>query len=127
MNASRPSGSQRGVFSVLSVAINAFGGDAPSAATTQMSVLRLPVATSVVVRVNATVRPSGDSCGSPTRTAASRSAIVIGRAANAGAAASRPANAASTTNRIFMAVLSPDLKVAPTGGAHLKVRFTQTA
>ena len=54
------------------------------------------VATSVVVRTNATTcRPSGESCGSPTRTAPSRSWIVIGRAAAAGAARRESAAAAA--------------------------------
>ena len=51
----------------------------PSAGTIQMSALRFPVATSVVVRTNATDLPSGDSCGSDTRTVPMRSVMVIGR------------------------------------------------
>ena len=54
-----PSGAQRGVFSVLSPPTSSFGGPEPSAGTTQMSALRLPVATSVVVRTNATCRAVG--------------------------------------------------------------------
>src|SRR4051812_1970993 len=85
----RPSGDHRGVFSDLSPPIRRRGGAEPSAGTTQMSALRLPLATSVVVRTKATSLPSGESCGSDTRIAPIRSWIVIGRAAAAGAASSR--------------------------------------
>src|SRR5204863_8123192 len=88
-----PSGAQRGVFSVLPPPINSVGAELPSAATTQMSAFRAPLATSVVVRTNATDLPSGDSCGSAMRTAPSKSWIVIARSANAGVAAAKNATA----------------------------------
>ncbi len=44
-----------------------------------MSALRLPDFRSVVVRTNATRLPSGDTCGSVTRTAPIRSSIVMAR------------------------------------------------
>jgi hypothetical protein len=68
-----PSGSQRGVDSLLSPPISSRGAVRPSAGTIQMSAFLLPLATSVVVRTNTTCCPSGDSCGSPRRTAPSRS------------------------------------------------------
>src|SRR5436190_17534053 len=94
MNATcEPSGSQRGVFSLLSPPTSSRGAADPSAGTIQMSAFRLPVATSVVVRTNSTWRPSGESCGSLTRTAPSKSWMVMGRAAAAGAAHERSAAA----------------------------------
>src|SRR4029078_2333629 len=75
----RPSGENRGVLSVLLPAISSFDGPDPSAGTIQMSALRSPDFTFVVVRTKLTREPSGDNCGSLTRTAASRSSIVIGR------------------------------------------------
>src|SRR5688572_16120901 len=98
MNAIRlPSGDGRGVLSLLSAAINAFGADEPSEATVQMSALRAPLLRSVVVRTNRTDFPSAESCGSETRTAASRSSIVIARPlwARAGACAANTAAASA--------------------------------
>ncbi len=79
-----PSGEKRGALSAFSCRVRARGGAEPSAGTSQTSALRLPAARSVVVRTNATHLPSGDSCGSPTRTVRRLSSIVMGRAANAG-------------------------------------------
>ena len=79
MNAMRPLDMNRGVSSPFGPSMNGFGAAEPSAETIQMSAFRLPEARSVVVRVNNTRRPSGESCGSPTRTAVSRSATAIGR------------------------------------------------
>src|SRR5262249_20231841 len=107
MNAIRfPSGDQRGEFSVLSPPTSSVDAPDPSDGTTQMSALRFPVATSVVVVTYATIFPSGDSWGSETGTAASRSFSVIGRAANAGAAGASVARAATTARFSRMPPLS---------------------
>src|SRR5262245_55336370 len=79
-----PSGAQRGVLSDDGPVMSALLSDIPSppvVGATQMSAFRRPAGISVVVRTNATVRPSGESCGSVTRTATSRSWIVIARRA----------------------------------------------
>src|SRR5207248_10962979 len=98
----RPSGAQRGVSSLLPPAMSCRGGPEPSAGTTQMSALRVPLVRSVVVRTNATSLPSGDSCGSETRIAPIRSVIAIGRAAAHGDAIARNAAVdAPTRDRLF--------------------------
>src|SRR6185436_18603391 len=103
MNARRlPSGDHRGEFSVFSPPTSSFGAPEPSAGTAQMSALRLPVGTSVIVRTNTTVLPSGESCGSETRTAPSRSAMVIGRAAKAETADRKTAAADAAAYQYFM-------------------------
>lgn len=91
----QPSGEYCGVFSDLSPAMSSRGALDPSAATAQMSALRRPALASVVVRTNTTVRPSGDNCGSPTRTAVIRSSIASGRFACAPAVAASYATASA--------------------------------
>ncbi len=81
MKAMRPLGRNRGESSLLGLWISGLGGADPSAGTTQMSGLRLPEARSVVVRTNKTRRWSGESWGSLTRTALSRSSSAMGRLA----------------------------------------------
>src|SRR5690349_2636185 len=62
----RPSGDQRGVESLCSPLVKARGPADPSTAATQMLLRYSLASSSIVVTVNATVEPSGDSRGSPT-------------------------------------------------------------
>jgi len=80
-NAMRSLERKRGESSPFGPSMNGRGGAEPSAGTVQMSAFRLPDARSVVVRTKSTRRPSGESCGSPTRTAVSRSSSAMGRLA----------------------------------------------
>src|SRR5215467_9858769 len=77
----------------------------PSAGTVQMSAFRLPVFRSVVVRVNKTVRSSGDSAGSLKRTAVIRSLMVIGRLFCA--------EITTGTNRNVKVVMMPARDISP--------------
>src|SRR5215510_4526814 len=80
MNTMRlPSGVNRGVFSLLSPPISCLGGVEPSEGTIQMSGFLRPLSRAVVVRVNKTCLPSGEICGSFTRTVVIKSSTVIVR------------------------------------------------
>jgi hypothetical protein len=80
MNAIRfPSGKNLAVFSLRSPPISWRAGVDPSAETTQISEFLRPESATVVVLVNATRFPSGDSCGSPTRIVVIKSLMVIAR------------------------------------------------
>src|SRR6187431_1349207 len=72
-----------------------------------MSALRFPLATSVMVRTNSTRLPSGEICGSATRTAPIKSRMVIGRAASAGDETSSEATA---TSKALIAEIVSDVR-----------------
>ena len=74
-----PSGKNRGELSFFSPPMNSVGGADPSAGTTQISALRRPDSSAVVVRTKSTRRPSGESCGSLMRIALIKSSIAIAR------------------------------------------------
>src|SRR5262245_28272535 len=80
MNAMRfPSGRKRGVFSVRSPPISCRAGAELSDGTSQMSEFLRPDSSAVVVLVYSTRLPSGEICGSLTRTVVIKSSTVMGR------------------------------------------------
>ena len=127
-----PSGDQRGVFSVFSPAMSGCSAppDRRRRGATQMSAFRLPADRSVVVRTNATVRPSGESCGSATRTASSRSRIVIARPDCArSASVPVPKTAATTRSRASLRKRPPQKMgelISPEGRRRTSVRTAGT-
>ena len=73
----RPSGAQRGAKSLPGPAVSARAAP-PAAGTTQMRETFLLSSRDGVLTVNATVAPSGESCGSPTLLSAMKDSKVIG-------------------------------------------------